>query len=219
MVLTRDQARTFYDHFGKRQDTQAFYEDPALDDLVAHAQFGQAESVFELGCGTGRLALRLLERHLPASAGYSGIDISQTMIDIARQRLSPYKGRASVAQSDGSMGFPLPDGSTDRVISAYVLDLLSDTDAEQAVAEAQRVLTPNGKLCLVSLTNGKGLTSRTVSGLWSMLFRVHAPLVGGCRPIRLESFVRPQSWVIEYRNVITGFGVPSEVLVARPARQ
>jgi ubiquinone/menaquinone biosynthesis C-methylase UbiE len=217
MVLTRSQARRFYDRFGAKQDTQAFYEDAALGDLIAHSTFEQAEGIFEFGCGTSRLASRLLAKHLPASARYFGIDISQTMIDIARQRVSPYEERASVALSDGSMSFPLPDCSVDRVVSTYVLDLLSETDIDQALSEARRVLTPNGKLCLVSLTKGKDLASRVVSGLWSALFRLYAPVVGGCRPIRLELFISPQFWLIDYCNVITQFGVPSEVLVASPA--
>ena len=60
MVLTRSQAQTFYDRFGRKQDAQAFYEDGALDDLIDHAAFEQVEKVFELGCGTGRFASRLL---------------------------------------------------------------------------------------------------------------------------------------------------------------
>ena len=217
MELTRSQARTFYDRFGAKQDTQAFYEDAALGELIAHASFEKAESVFEFGCGTGRFASRLLAKHLPASARYSGIDISQTMIDIARQRVSHYEERASVALSDGSIFFPQRDRSVDRVISTYVLDLLPEADILQAVSEARRVLTPDGKLCLVGLTKGTRPVSRLVAGLWSALFRLHAPIVGGCRPVLLASFVSPQSWSIEYRDVITQFGVPSEVLVASPA--
>jgi len=105
MVLTRSQARTFYDRFGKKQDTQAFYEDAVLDDVIDHAAFEQAEKVFEFGCGTGRFASRLLVKHLSPSASYLGIDLSQTMIAIAEQRVLPYKERAKVAQSDGSMHF------------------------------------------------------------------------------------------------------------------
>jgi len=215
MVLTRAQAQAFYDRFGKKQDTQSFYEDPALDALIAHAAFEQAEKVFELGCGTGRFALRLLTKHLPASASYLGIDLSQTMIDIADQRIASCSGRAKVVRSDGSMHFPLPDRSADRVVSAYVLDLLSETDIRDAITEASRVLMPGGKLCLVSLTAGVTIPSRIVSGLWSAAFGLHAPLVGGCRPIRLDSYVDGDAWSVEYRDVVTQFGVPSEVLVAR----
>lgn len=216
MVLTRSQARTICNRFGEKQDIQAFYEDAASSDLIAHAALEQAEEISEFGCGIGRLGSRLLAKHLPASARYFGIDISQTMTDIARQRVSPYEERASVALSDGSMSFPRPDCSVDRVVTTYVLDLLSETEIDQVVAEANRVLTPVGKLCLVSLTRGTTIVSRSVSGLWSVLFRLYAPVVGGCRSIRLESFISPRFWLIEYRNVVTQFGVPSEVLVASP---
>jgi ubiquinone/menaquinone biosynthesis C-methylase UbiE len=216
LVLTRTQAQTFYDRFGRKQDTQAFYEDAALNDLIAHAGFEQAVRVFELGCGTGRFASRLLGEYLSPSASYLGIDLSRTMIEIAEQRISPYTPRAKVVQSDGSMRFPLPDHSVDRVVSTYVLDLLSESDIRQAISEALRVLIPSGKLCLVSLTYGVTFTSRMVTALWSAVFGLHAPLVGGCRPIRLSSFFEPDGWSIAYHKVITQFGVPSEILFASP---
>ena len=219
MVLTRFQARAFYDRFGKKQDTQAFYEDAALDDLIAHAAFEQAKKVFEFGCGTGRFASRLLAKHLSPSASYLGIDLSQTMITIAAQRILPYKERAQVSQSDGSMRFPLPDHSVDRVVTTYVLDLLPEEDILQAICEASRVLIPGGKLCLVSLTQGVSFVSRIFIALWSALFRLRPSLVGGCRPILLNSFFDQQSWSVDYRNVVIRFGVPSEVLIASPKNE
>jgi ubiquinone/menaquinone biosynthesis C-methylase UbiE len=216
MVFTRSQAQAFYDRFGRKQDAQAFYEDAALDDLIAHAAFDRAEKVFELGCGTGRFALRLLTGYLSASASYTGMDLSQTMIDISQQRLSAYAERARLVRSDGSMRFPLPGRSVDRVVSTYVLDLLSESDIREAIAEARAVLLPAGKLCLVSLTTGVTPASRIVSGLWSAAFKLHAPLVGGCRPVRLDSFFDRDSWAIEHHIVVIRFGVPSEVLIASP---
>lgn len=214
MVLTRFQAQAFYDHFGKKQDAQAFYEDVALDELIAHGDFEQAEKIFEFGCGTGRLASHLLTKHLSLSASYLGIDLSQTMIDIAEQRISTYAGRAKVFQSDGSTCFPLPDHSVDRVVSTYVLDLLSETDIRQVITEASRVLIPGGKLCLASLTYGVTFSSRIVCALWSAIFRLHASWTGGCRPIRLDSLLDQQYWSIDYRKVVTRFGLSSEVLIA-----
>ena len=66
--FTPADARRFYDRFGSRQDTQGFYENPALDDLVKHANFERALSVLEFGCGTGSFARRLFEAVLPADA-------------------------------------------------------------------------------------------------------------------------------------------------------
>jgi len=216
VVLTRPQARGFYDRFGRKQDTQAFYEDAAVDDLVAHARFGQAETVFEFGCGTGRLASRLLNDLLPSSASYFGIDLSQTMVDLAKQRIAPFATRAGIDLTDGSLRLPLKDRSVDRVISTYVLDLLSETDIREFMEEAHRVLALGGMLCLVSLTFGETAISRLISGLWMALFDWRALWVGGCRPIRIESFIKHRDWSVRYRNVVSRFGVSSEVLVASP---
>jgi ubiquinone/menaquinone biosynthesis C-methylase UbiE len=216
MALTRFQARRFYDRFGKLMDTQAFYEDASLDVLIAHAAFDRATTVFELGCGTGRLAVRLLERELPLAASYVGTDLSETMVRLARHSLLPWQGRAQVIQSDGAMHIPLPDGAASHVVSTYVFDLLSEHDATQAIAEAHRVLAPGGRLCLASMTWGHTLASRTLCALWEGLYRLHAPLVGGCHPISLEDFLDGRKWTVDYKTVVTQFGVASEILIARP---
>ncbi len=62
----REQVRAFYDRFGAKQDSQAFYEDAATADLILNAELGAARAVFEFGCGTGRFAEKLLAEHLPA---------------------------------------------------------------------------------------------------------------------------------------------------------
>ena len=58
--LTTEQAAAVYDRIGRWQDTQAFYEYRAVEDLVRSGDFEQARSVVEVGCGTGALAERLL---------------------------------------------------------------------------------------------------------------------------------------------------------------
>lgn len=213
LVLSSSEARAYYDHFGKKQDSQGFYEDPAIDDLIAHASFQDAKAVFEFGCGTGKFAARLLDEHLQSSATYFGCDVSPVMVELATQRIIPYAKRAKVVRSDGAIQFQLSDLSVDRVICNYVLDLLSEQDTRLFFAETHRVLKIGGKLCLVGLTEGITLLSRIVSSLWEAVFRIHASLVGGCRPIRLESYVDQEYWQIEYQKVMTAFGVPSEVLI------
>jgi ubiquinone/menaquinone biosynthesis C-methylase UbiE len=216
MILSRSETKQFYDRFGSKQDSQSFYEDRALDELIAHADFAHARKLFELGCGTGRFALRLLSSELPADTTYLGMDLSDTMVALALQRLAPYANRARIIHSDGEMQFPLNDQSVDRVIVTYVFDLLADADIEHAIREARRVLSPGGKLCLVSLSQGVNFASRVVCRVWSALFRARAALVGGCRPIRLLPFIESDIWTVEYHQVLTQFAVPSEVLIASP---
>ncbi len=205
--------RSYYDHFGAKQDSQGFYEEPALDDLVAHAGFSGAAHVFEFGCGTGRFAARLLADHLPAAATYRGCDLSPVMVGLAERRLAGFGDRARVVPAPGGVGFPLDDGEVDRVVATYVLDLLAEADIAGFFAEAHRVLAPGGRVAVASLTRGVGVPSRIVAALWTGLFRLRPSLVGGCRPVDPMAFIDPAAWRTVHRGVVTPFAVPSEVLV------
>lgn len=212
-VLGRAAVRAYYDRFGAKQDSQGFYEDPAVDALIAHADFEHARQVYEFGCGTGKLAQRLLASHLPDDAGYLGCDLSPVMTRLAERRIEAYAPRARIVQTDGEIRFPYDAGSIDRVVSCYVLDLLSDEDIRRYFAEAHRVLEPGGYACVASLGRGTGRLSRMVSWLWSRVFAMAPSLVGGCRPIDLDAYVDDALWRVAYRNAVTPFGVPSEVRI------
>jgi SAM-dependent methyltransferase len=215
-MLTRQEARDFYDDFGRKQGRQSFYEKPALDRLVEIGDFGSAEAVVEFGCGTGAFAQRLIEEELPMKASYAGFDLSDTMVQTTRQRLVPCGARASVTRTDGRPRIPLPPGSCDRFVSTYVLDLLSSQDIARTLDQAWKVLRPDGLLCLTSLTYGTTLSSRIVVAAWLAIHSLRPSLVGGCRPISLGDYLGPASWKILYSTIVVARGVPSEVLVARP---
>jgi ubiquinone/menaquinone biosynthesis C-methylase UbiE len=213
-VLTHGQARAFYDWMGAKQDWQAFYEKRATRDLIAHASFETAQAVFEFGCGTGAFAERLLASHLEPSARYVAVDSSTTMIRLARARLARFGSRVTVEQTDGSLQFEAASGSYDRFVSTYVADLLSISDITSLLAEAHRLLMPEGLLCLVSLTHGTRWLSRLVAGLWTGIHRLKPTLVGGCRPLELRVLLPAHTFHLEYVHVVTAFGIPSEVIVA-----
>ena len=213
-----DDARRFYDRFGSKQDLQAFYENPAIDDLIAHAHFEHAMAVFEFGFGTGRLAERLLSRHLPHDASYAGIDISTTMARLAGERLRPWHERAMVKVLDGTRGMDFTEHSFDRFVSVYVLDLLSPEDIRRVLIDAYRILVPEGRICLVSLTKGTTSWCRVVTRAWEFVYRRYPRLVGGCRPVELLKYLSPELWRIEHRNIVSAYGIASEIVVAsRPS--
>jgi ubiquinone/menaquinone biosynthesis C-methylase UbiE len=216
-VLSHEQAKTFYDRFGSKQDLQRLYEDPAIRVLVAHADFEHARSVVELGCGTGRFAEMLLRDRLSSSATYLGVDVSSTMVHLAASRLEPFGQRARALQTSGTIAIPAADRSCDRFVSAYVLDLLGEADIHTALHEAERLLDSGGRLCLVSLTYGQTLPSRLLCTAWTALHALRPQLVGGCRPLRLMDHLT-NAWSVIHHEVVCTLGVCSEVLVARPAR-
>jgi ubiquinone/menaquinone biosynthesis C-methylase UbiE len=215
-VLSHDQAARFYDKLGAGLDTQSFYEDAVLRELVAHLKINDCRAVVEFGCGTGRLAAELFESSLSPEATYLGLDVSSAMVALAKTRLKPWSDRAAVRQCDGESRIDAAAGTFDRFICTYVLDLLSENDIRAVLGEAHRVLTPDGLLALASLTNGRTPASRLISTTWRGLHAISPWLVGGCRPIIVESFLARSEWTIEYANVISRFGIPSELVVAKP---
>jgi ubiquinone/menaquinone biosynthesis C-methylase UbiE len=213
-TLSHGAARALYDRIGAWQDTQRFYEDLATGELIAQAELGVARSVFEFGVGTGRLAERLLRMHLPVTARYHAIDVSSTMVELARRRLAPWRDRVTVALSDGSPCLSAPDGGFDRFVSTYVLDLLSVDDIGLVLEEARRVLSPDGRLCLVSATHGRTPVERLAMGIAGALHAVSPRLVGGCRAIDVRAFLPRDRWRLLHRQVVSKWGIPSEVVVA-----
>ncbi len=213
-ILSYDQAKRFYDRFGARQDRQAFYEDPAVDELIAHAELETAGAVCEFGCGTGRLAARLLGEILPADASYLALDLSDEMVRLAAARLMPWAGRARVLRTDGPPRIPSGDKGFDRFLSTYVLDLLSEDDIAALLAEAHRVLRPGGLLCVAGLTFGTTPWSRVVTALWQWVHRRRPHWLGGCRPVAVHSRLDPRLWETVHRELRSSYGICSEVLVA-----
>ena len=212
MILSRDEARAFYDRFGAKQDLQRFYEDPAIAVLLEHGDFEHAAAVVELGCGTGRLAETLLSTRLPSGATYLGIDISTTMVDLARERMRPWQRRAEIRIGGETLHLPVPDASQDRFVSTYVLDLLGDADIDVALREARRVLVPGGQLCLASLTFGRTAWSRALASVWKRIHDRRPMWVGGCRP--LELVARLHDWRVLHSQIVCAFGICTEVVIA-----
>lgn len=213
-MLTHQQVTTFYNHLGAKQDWQTFFESAATRDLIAHACFETAQAVFEFGCGTGAFAELVLAHHLPGEARYLAVDSSATMVRLAQSRLERFGARVTVRQTDGSLQFAEGSGSFDRFVSNYVLDLLSAPDITQLLSEARRLLVPDGRVCLVSLTRGSTPLARLVTWSWTRLHALNPWLVGGCRPLELRDSLLGSGFHPDSTRVVARFGVPSEVVMA-----
>lgn len=96
----------------------------------------------DIGTGTGRM-IELFGR---AADSAVGIDKSSEMLRLARAKLEAAAVSASLRQGD-MYALPLPDGSADCVLLHQVLHF-AHAPAE-AIAEAARVLGPDGRLLIV----------------------------------------------------------------------
>ncbi|VVM07233.1 demethylmenaquinone methyltransferase / 2-methoxy-6-polyprenyl-1,4-benzoquinol methylase [Methylacidimicrobium cyclopophantes] len=91
--------------------------------------------LLDLATGSGDL-LRLLERRLPSLEEAWGIDVSPSMLAMARM-----KGLCRLLQAD-ALALPFQEGSFDVVTVAF--GLRNFADRARGFAEMQRVLRPGG---------------------------------------------------------------------------
>lgn len=207
----------FYDGFGIMQDYERLYTDHATSSLRAMARLGGASRVLEFGCGTGALGRKMLESDLADSARYIGIDISETMVEITRKRLRPWGPRAEVRHSDGSPDLgDIEDGSIDRIVTTYVFDAISDDYLARLLPAMARVLSPEGRLCIASLTFGNTPFASSITAMWVGMYKCAPSWLGGCRPLEVAALLRAHGWVVEQRKTITQLALTSEVVIAVP---
>jgi ubiquinone/menaquinone biosynthesis C-methylase UbiE len=140
-------ARHYYDRLGARHDWAERYEGRAKARALALLQLRPGLSVLNAGVGTG-IDHRLIVRTVGAGGTAVGLDLSATMLDLAHCRTG-----SPVVQADVRR-LPFRPSSFDRLLSAYVLDLLPGSDLPSVLSEFSRALKPNGRMVLVSLTEG-----------------------------------------------------------------
>jgi len=111
------------------------------------ARLVPGESVLDVGCGTGTLAIAA-KRRVGGNAVVRGIDPSVEMIDRARKKAR----RANVDvtfETAFAESLPFPDAQFDVVLSTVMLHHLRRAVREQCVREMHRVLKPGGRLLIV----------------------------------------------------------------------
>ncbi len=118
------------------------YTDATLGRLLDHLDLHAYQDALDVGCGTGTLLLRLLERRPTLHA--VGIDPSAGMLAVARAKLA---GRGVDLRQGNAYSLPLPAHSVDLVMMANMLHYVARPSL--ACAEARRVLRPGGALAVV----------------------------------------------------------------------
>jgi arsenite methyltransferase len=175
----REQPREVLDTIAKSLNVRA--SEPAMQTICAR-YMGQVAlpagaRVLEIGCGNGA-ATRLIMEHVKP-ARLVGIDPSSVFIDMAREIFGG-EPRVSFALGDAA-ATGQPDASFDLVIAHTVYSHL--VDPEGPLAEARRVLKPNGRLVIfdgdfatvtVALFDGDPLQSAVAAVLRHMM---HAPYI------------------------------------------
>ena len=109
---------------------------------------GDAENVLDVGCGTGHLAVAVLERS--ASTIVHGVDLAPVYIEYARSRNPDPRLDFRVGDA---CALPFPESTFDRVLSLLVLHFVPRP--HEAIAEMRRVARP-GAVVAAAVWDARG---------------------------------------------------------------
>jgi ubiquinone/menaquinone biosynthesis C-methylase UbiE len=118
-------------------------------ELVERARLAPGESVLDVGCGTGTLALAA-KRRVGADGMTRGIDPSTEMV--ARARSKARRSGLDVAFDEAVVQtLPFEDGTFDVVLAVLTFHQLPHDDLDRSLREIERVLGPGGRLFVADL--------------------------------------------------------------------
>ena len=165
---------------------------------VEMAAAAPGESVLDVGCGTGSLAIALKAK-VGASGEVRAIDASPEMIELARRKA--VRGRVEAGFQTALMEeLPFSEARFDLVVSSFMLHHLPEDVKRKGLAEVRRVLKPGGRFLAVDF----GQTGTSVIGhLLSVLGHSHGHAsLAALLPVMEEAgFTDVETGVTKYRSV------------------
>lgn len=189
MMSRTSRSKAFWDRVARRYAARQIKDIAAYDAMLAQASMylRAGDSVLELGCGTGTMAIRLAE----GVGRYCATDFSDRMIQIARAKPAPASLEFQVSTAETAFD----GGPFDAICAFNLLHLVDDLPA--LLEQIHDALSPGGML---------------ISRTWCFAdlplpFRV---LFGA---LRLVGVFPPVTWLRgdELRRAITASGLVIEM--------
>lgn len=123
------------------------------------------ERILDAGCGTGS-AMMTIAKSVREKGEVVGIDLSEDMLSVARERLSEYSKAVIIKGNLDNMSYP--DNYFDAVMNVNVMHYFYNIDI--VLKEFYRVLKPGGRLVLVGFC-----TDYFFFGLIEKIWRIFIP--------------------------------------------
>jgi demethylmenaquinone methyltransferase/2-methoxy-6-polyprenyl-1,4-benzoquinol methylase len=169
-------ARKLFAPLGPTYDRYArllsFGQDPRWRSfLVSRVKTGPGETVLDVACGTGAVAMEIARRR---GSKVVGVDQSPEMLAAGRRRVEKADLAPLVRLEQGrAEALPFPDASFDALTFTYLLRYVDDPGA--VLVELARVVRPGGTLAMLEFHLPANRVARLA---WEAYVRVGLPAAG-----------------------------------------
>ena len=183
-------------------------ESRAARKVIELAAISDGEQILEVAVGTG-LVFADIVRHNPN--GFSmGIDLSPSMLSRAQRFLRHQPPQRYRLQIGSAYQIPCESNTVDLLINNFMMDLLPEEDFPAILSEYNRVLKPNGRIVVSTMTFGKNW----YNAIWDFIASRLPSLLTGCRPVSIAPFLTTAGFGSIEVFYISQITFPSEVIRA-----
>jgi len=212
VVRSKDQARAAYNKLSRWYDALAGWMEKELRERgLQKLNAREGETVLEIGFGTGH-CITALAQSIGNSGKVYGIDISEGMLNVARQRVSEagLSERVEFKCGDATK-LPFQQDIFDAIFMSFTLELFDSPEIPVVLAECKRVLRKGGRICVVSLSKEKaGLMIKIYEWLHKTI-----PQYVDCRPIFARRAMEESGFHDFDLEKVSKWGLLVEIVLAK----
>lgn len=197
-----DRIAPIYDVWGKLTESHA------RNRAIELAEIKDGQNILEVAVGTGLAFYKIVKRN--PNGINTGIDLSQGMLEKAKNRLSKLSGANYSLNVGTAFNLDVENESIDTLVNNYMFDLIPFEDMDKILIEFRRVLKNGGKLILVNMTEGERFGSK----VYDFIYNISPKAMGGCRGVKLTERLQKHDFKVEVREYFQQMLFPSEVILA-----
>lgn len=128
---------------------------------------GDANTLLDLGCGTGTLVLML--QHANPVAQVIGIDVDRSILNTAQSKIQQGPAPWPALVQGSAISLPFEDSSLECVVTSFVIHHLTTENKLAAFRECFRILRPGCSLLVADIAPPRDTYARVVSLILHLL--------------------------------------------------
>lgn len=176
-----------------------FHDETLKMALMNQTYIQPGQTVLDMGCGTGTLALMI--KQLQPNAKIYGLDIDPQILDMANKKVQQTGSQIDLQQGSATC-LPYPDQSFDHVFVSLILHHLTRQDKQQALKEAFRVLRSGGELHVVDFGEPHNAMMWSISWLTRWFEEVYDHVLGLLPVYTEEAGFQPVEEITSYHSIL-----------------